>query len=85
MTDKVWPHLHQAVLGGEPAAVTALLDRGADIEAKVDNGLTALHLAVREGEDPAVVRLLLDYGADIEAREDDFGWTPLHMATRHSK
>ena len=75
--------LHRAAADGEPEAVTLLLDGGADIEARNENGGTPLHVAV-ENNGPEVVALFLDRGADIEARSDA-GHTPLHLATGHNE
>ena len=55
------------------------LDRGADIAARSDLGLTPLHGAAGNNTEPAVIALLLDRGADIAAR-NDAGLTPLHWA-----
>jgi ankyrin repeat protein len=56
----------------------ALIDRGADIEAKDEDGRTPLHYAVGKNS-LDVTRLLIDRGADIEAK-DNTGQTPLHIA-----
>ena len=64
-----------------PAVVAMLLDRGANANAKLRDGETLLHWAVRYTE-PTVVATLLDHGADINAAEYDHGWTPLHLAAR---
>ena len=47
-----------------------LLDGGADIEAKENNGGTPVMLASSEGHDK-VVKLLLDGGADIEVKDKE--------------
>jgi ankyrin repeat domain-containing protein 50 len=61
--------------------VTALLllDGGANIEAKDDQGITVLHGPAFRGE-VALTRLLLDRGADIEAKSN-WGGTALYGAT----
>jgi ankyrin repeat protein len=63
---------------GQAAIVDALLNKGADIKQRDDNGFTALHSAVRDsdyGEDReqraravATVKVLLAHGADPNAR-----------------
>ena len=75
--------LHRAAADGEPEAVTLLLDGGAEIEARNENGGTPLHVAV-ENNEPEVVALFLDRGADIEARTDN-GRMPLHVAAGNNE
>ena len=71
--------------------IHALLDGGADIEARMwstdkqpDNkGMTPLHAAAAEGAPEAVIALL-ERGAKIEATDGQFGITPLHAAASAS-
>jgi ankyrin repeat protein len=75
--------LHFAVDNGATDAATALLDAGADIEARADRDITPLHLAVsrwRQSPDGAMITLLLDRGANTTA-VDMHGWTPHDRAT----
>ena len=79
--------LHWAAASNKnPAVIAALLDAGADIEARNDawEGATPLHEAVDSNKNPAVITALLDAGADIEAR-DWWGQTPLHEAVKRDK
>lgn len=58
----------------EATLVTALIDAGADLRARLD-GCSALHLAVRAGY-AATVEVLLERDCEVNA-EDDAGNTPL--------
>jgi ankyrin repeat protein len=59
--------------------VQDLLERGADLEAKNEEGWTPLHLASYK-DNIETTKLLIDAGADVEAK-DNHGMTPLHWAT----
>ena len=62
--------LHLAAAIGSSEVAEVLLEAGADIGARDDNGATPLHRAAAEG-DPGVVSLLLKAGADANARDWD--------------
>ncbi|KAA0150244.1 hypothetical protein FNF31_07052 [Cafeteria roenbergensis] len=64
-----------AASAGHTHAAALLLDRGADLEAKDEDGWTALLAAAIQGHRDTV-ELLLDSGADLEAKDRD-GWTAL--------
>jgi ankyrin repeat protein len=68
--------LMHAAYAGTVETMSALIDAGADVNAKNDRRATALHWAIT---DPAKVRLLLLKGADVNAKTVD-GRTPLHLA-----
>ncbi|OMO89297.1 CbxX/CfqX [Corchorus capsularis] len=71
--------LHMAAKNGCNEAAKLLLARGAFIEAKANNGMTPLHLAVWysiRSDDYATVKTLLEYNADCSA-EDNEGMTPI--------
>ena len=63
---------------GQTALVKALLAIGADLQARDENGRTALMLAAAEGHDETVMLLLLQ-GADLDAK-DGGGRTALVIA-----
>ena len=67
------------MLNKNPAAITALLDAGADLEARGKFGETPLHVAAISNKNPAVIAALLDAGANLKAR-DRFGKTPWDSA-----
>ncbi|MGN0811594.1 MAG: ankyrin repeat domain-containing protein [Akkermansia muciniphila] len=58
------------------AWVEELLNEGAEADATLDDGRTALHLA----RSARLVDYLLEQGGDVDAR-DDAGRTPLHECT----
>ena len=64
-----WSALHYAVFAGHGEAAVALLERGADINARSVNGSSVLMMAVYEGHEP-LVRQLLARGADRSIRND---------------
>ncbi|KAK6941515.1 ATPase, AAA-type, core [Dillenia turbinata] len=72
--------LHMAAKNGCSEAAQLLLARGAFIEAKANNGMTPLHLAVwfsLRSEDCSTVKALLEYNADCSAKDNE-GMTPLN-------
>ena len=71
--------LHWASNNGDRDAVKLLLDKGANINAKTDCGVTPLHLACYHGGNKSVITLLLNRGACLDSRDHD-GYTPLHYA-----
>lgn len=71
--------LFVAVDFGDPAVVKLLLDEGANIREKDDDGMTALDWAVVAHRAEAA-QVLLAGGADVNA-VDRFGYTPLEYAT----
>ena len=60
-----------------------LLDRGADIDVKNNNGDTPIHEAAVNGNTD-IVKLLLERGAAIDVKTD-FGNTPIHLAAVNGK
>ena len=71
--------LHAAALRADASEVQALLDEGADVNARNEDGQTPLHVAAERGE-VAVLEALLDRGADIDLTDGN-GATPLLLAT----
>lgn len=80
------PYIEQDKVDSVPENLTVamqeLLDRGANIEAKTQLGLTAFNLATIRG-DQKLLQVLLKRGANSEARDDN-GVT-LHVAAMHNR
>jgi hypothetical protein len=69
----------EAVRKGDLAATTALLDQGADVNAKFRYGTTALFKAAERGH-VEIVKLLLARGADVTVKDTFYGATALTWA-----
>ena len=83
----IFTPLHLAALfSGRPAVIAALLQGGADANAKLDaeaaQGATPLHVAAQMNSNPAVLEALLKGGAEPNAKAGR-GATPLHVAARY--
>ena len=72
-----------AVGRGDIAEAKTLLDRGADINAKMVNGIFALEEAIDLANDD-LVKLLIDRGANVNL-SNDFGDTALIAAARQDR
>jgi ankyrin repeat protein len=66
---------------GYEAVVRLLLEKGADLETKDEDGQTPLIWAARNGHE-AVARLLLEKGAVLDAKNED-GRTPLMLTAQN--
>lgn len=76
LNDQLW----EAARKGDAVAVKALLDKGADVNAKFRYGATALSYAADKGHFE-VVKILLERGADVNVRDTFYNVTPLQWAT----
>jgi ankyrin repeat protein len=75
--------LFEAVRKGDAAAVTALLDKGADVNAKFRYGATALFKAAERGH-VDVVKVLLARGADVKVTDTFYGTTAMSWALQNN-
>jgi ankyrin repeat protein len=57
-------------------ATLALIDKGADVNARNQRSLTALMASIGSAE---TMKVLLEHGADVNARDAD-GWSALELA-----
>jgi outer membrane protein assembly factor BamB len=73
--DELWA----AAKKGDAAAVKALLDKGADVNAKTAYGVTALGFAADKGH-LEVVKVLLEHKADVNLKDTFYQATPLTWA-----
>lgn len=71
--------LFEAVRKGDAAAVTAALDKGADVNAKFRYGATALFKAAERGN-ADVTKILLDRGADAKVKDTFYQATAMTWA-----
>jgi ankyrin repeat protein len=74
--------IHDAAWDGDLADVQAELDKGADVNAKDEQGYTPLHNAAEGHKE--IVELLIAKGADVNAK-DESGGTPLLAAARYGR
>lgn len=75
LNEQLW----EAARTGDAAAAKALLDKGADVDAKFRYGQTALFKAAERGH-VEVVKLLLERGATVNLRDTFYGATPMTWA-----
>jgi ankyrin repeat protein len=82
------PPLLYAAWKGKVTVVKLLLEAGADIKARDNEGWTVLHCAA-DSEDAGLMQFLLDRGAlellEITATSNTPGDTPLHIAALHNR
>jgi outer membrane protein assembly factor BamB len=77
--DDVRDTLWAAVRNGDAKAAKGLLDKGADVNAKNEIGVSALWIAAGKGK-REVIEVLLGAGADVNARDGIWYETPLSLA-----
>jgi ankyrin repeat protein len=75
--------LHWAASLGLAEMARLLIDNGADVNVRNEEGYTPLHWAAGEGQKELVVILII-HGADVNAHNKR-GWTPLRWAEAQSQ
>jgi ankyrin repeat protein len=78
LNDQLW----EAARKGDAAAVAALIDKGADVNAKFRYGTTALFKAAERGNTD-VVKVLLARGADVTVKDSFYGTSAMTWALDH--
>lgn len=78
------PALVTAVLAGRDDMVHLLLAHKADVMARTDKGMTALHAAAYVGN-AVVARVLIEHGAAVNDQANIAGITPLHAASEEDQ
>ncbi len=71
--------IHWEANNGHRDITKLLLDKGANVNARTNCGVTPLHLACYHGGNKDTIKLLLNRGAKIDAKDDD-GYSPIHYA-----
>jgi ankyrin repeat protein len=62
--------LHIAVERQHPFLIEQAIKAGVDLDAKNNDGLTAMHLAAMKAKDPSLLTLLMEKGADKHIKTD---------------
>ena len=70
----------EAAMSGDRTTVRTLLKEGADVNAAMGDGMTALHWAAKKG-DVELAQMLLYAGANVKAMTRLGGFTPIIMAS----
>jgi ankyrin repeat protein len=83
LTQQLFYFFECAFLGKTDACRT-LLQLGADITARDNNGNQPLHLAAHGGANDAMVMFIQEYSVPVDSPGQS-GWTALHQAARESE
>ena len=68
----------------DPAAIAALIEAGADVNARIGGGATPLHGAALNNPELAVIAALIKGGANVNAQMLS-DYTPLHAAAKEPR
>lgn len=77
----VYKTIYEATAAGDLDNVKLHVKNGTDVNARDDDGITALMVAAMCSH-PELISYLISKGARIDARTDSKGYTALHLATR---
>ena len=72
--------LHGVAGQDEPELAELLIESGAEVSAKNEDGMTPLHIA----QYASIIEVLVRHGADVNARAQH-GWTPLHVQAQEGE
>jgi ankyrin repeat protein len=72
----------EAAMRGDLAEVRALIDAGADVNAALGDGMTALHWSAERG-DSDIASMLVSAGARVESTTRLGAYRPLHLAAKN--
>jgi ankyrin repeat protein len=73
--DEYCPLIHGIAFKGDDVSLAAILERGADVNAKLANGITALFTACSEGN-LSTASILVAHGANVNHKDNE-GYTAL--------
>jgi ankyrin repeat protein len=79
LTQELIKEMSQSIDYIDMSKIQALLEKGADVNAKRNDGWTPLHWASCENH-IEIAELLIEKGADVDAKDNE-NWTPLHWAS----
>lgn len=83
--------LHLAVLTRQTEIVKALIEKGANVTLRDQQGNTPLHIACRMGDRDSVMALVKSFGDDVSGRKEYFavrnceGLTCVHVASQYKE
>ena len=69
-----------AKTSNSPAMIKAIVNLGVDINFKIKDGVTPLHIAASLNPNKSIIESMINLGADINAKTKN-GYTPLDLAT----